>query len=116
MQFRGAEGPFLPLSENKVPDFSGAILFAMQRLFPMNRIQWWVNPMLGKSGLFGRKICLPHSDSRRLCLAAGFRSEGNNMAAITDGKDRAAEHVRTYLKRVANLELPPLNWKKSPSR
>jgi len=70
----------------------------------------------GKSGPFGRKICLPHSDSRRLRLAAGFRSEGNNVVAITDGKDRAAEHVRTYLKRVANLELPPLNWKKSRSR
>jgi hypothetical protein len=35
---------------------------------------------------------------------------------IEQGKDRSAEHARTYLKRVANLELPPLNWKKSRSR
>jgi len=35
---------------------------------------------------------------------------------IEQGKDRAAEHARAYLKRVANLELPPLNWKKSRSR
>ena len=35
---------------------------------------------------------------------------------IEQGKDRAAEHARAYLKRVANLELPPLTWKKSRSR
>ncbi|HEY4580259.1 MAG TPA: hypothetical protein VIG89_04420 [Candidatus Acidoferrales bacterium] len=35
---------------------------------------------------------------------------------IEDGKDRAVEHARAYLKRAANLELPALNWKKSRSR
>jgi hypothetical protein len=35
---------------------------------------------------------------------------------IEQGKDRAAEHARTYLKRVVNLDLPPLSWKKSRSR
>jgi hypothetical protein len=35
---------------------------------------------------------------------------------IEQGKDRAAEHASTYLKRVANLELPPLTWKKSRSQ
>ena len=35
---------------------------------------------------------------------------------IEQGKDRASEHARTYLKRVANLELPPLTWKKSRSQ
>ena len=35
---------------------------------------------------------------------------------IEQGKDRAAEYARAYLKRTANLELPPLNWKKSRSR
>jgi hypothetical protein len=34
---------------------------------------------------------------------------------IEQGKDRAAEHARTYLKRV-DLELPPLTWKKSRSQ
>ena len=34
---------------------------------------------------------------------------------IEQGKDRAASHAATYLRRVANLELPPLNWKKSRS-
>jgi hypothetical protein len=35
---------------------------------------------------------------------------------IEEGKDRAAEYARAYLKRAADLELPPLNWKKSRSK
>jgi hypothetical protein len=35
---------------------------------------------------------------------------------IEEGKDRAAEHARAYLKRKGNLELPPLQWKKARSR
>jgi hypothetical protein len=34
---------------------------------------------------------------------------------IEQGKDRAAAHAREYLLRVANVELPTLNWKKSRS-
>jgi hypothetical protein len=34
---------------------------------------------------------------------------------IEQGKDRAAAHALIYLRRVANSELPPLNWKKSRS-
>jgi len=34
---------------------------------------------------------------------------------IEQGKDRAAAHAMPYLLRVANSELPPLNWKKSRS-
>ena len=34
---------------------------------------------------------------------------------IEQGKDRAAEHARSYLRSVANLELPPLTWKPSRS-
>jgi hypothetical protein len=34
---------------------------------------------------------------------------------IEQGKDRAATHAMTYLRRVANLELPSLTWKKSRS-
>jgi hypothetical protein len=35
---------------------------------------------------------------------------------IEDGKDRAADHARSYLKRTANLELPSLHWKESRER
>jgi len=34
---------------------------------------------------------------------------------IEQGKDRAAEHARAYLRNAGNLELPPLDWKKSRS-
>jgi hypothetical protein len=34
---------------------------------------------------------------------------------IETGKDRAAAHATAYLRRVANMELPPLVWKKSRS-
>jgi hypothetical protein len=34
---------------------------------------------------------------------------------IEQGKDRAAAHAMTYLRRVANVELPSLTWKKSRS-
>jgi hypothetical protein len=32
---------------------------------------------------------------------------------IEQGKDRAAEYARVYLKQAANSELPPLTWKNS---
>jgi hypothetical protein len=32
---------------------------------------------------------------------------------IEQGKDRASTHATEYLRRVANSELPSLNWKKS---
>jgi len=35
---------------------------------------------------------------------------------IEQGKDRAAELAQAYLKRVANLDLPPLKWKGSRAR
>jgi hypothetical protein len=34
---------------------------------------------------------------------------------IEEGKERAAEYARAYLKQAANSELPPLNWKDSRS-
>jgi len=35
---------------------------------------------------------------------------------IEQGKERAAERARAYLKRSAHSELPPLTWKESRSR
>lgn len=35
---------------------------------------------------------------------------------IEQGKDRAEGLARAYLKRVANLDLPPLVWKESRAR
>lgn len=35
---------------------------------------------------------------------------------IEEGKERAAERARAYLKQAAHAELPPLTWKESRSR
>jgi hypothetical protein len=35
---------------------------------------------------------------------------------IEEGKDRAAAYARAYLRRAADLELPPLHWKESRAR
>jgi hypothetical protein len=35
---------------------------------------------------------------------------------IEQGKDRAEELAKAYLKRVASLDLPPLQWKKARTR
>jgi hypothetical protein len=34
---------------------------------------------------------------------------------IEEGKNKAAAHAETYLKQVASMKLPPLEWKKSRS-
>lgn len=34
---------------------------------------------------------------------------------IEEGKDKAAAHARAYLHKAGNVELPPLEWKKSRS-
>ena len=35
---------------------------------------------------------------------------------VEQGKERAADYAKAYLKRVASLELPSLQWKESRSR
>jgi hypothetical protein len=35
---------------------------------------------------------------------------------IEDGKDRATEYARAYLKRTANIDLPVLQWKQARAR
>ena len=47
--------------------------------------------------------------------AKNWIAPSESVDDIEQGKDRAAEHAKMYLRRVANLELPPLQWKKSRS-
>jgi hypothetical protein len=46
--------------------------------------------------------------------AKNWIAPSETVEDIEQGKDRAAEHARVYLK-AANLELPSLTWKKSRS-
>jgi hypothetical protein len=47
--------------------------------------------------------------------AKNWIAPSESVDDIEQGKDRAAEHARVYLRNVANLDLPPLQWKKSRS-
>jgi hypothetical protein len=47
--------------------------------------------------------------------AKSWIAPSETVEDIDQGKDRAAEHARAYLLRVANCELPTLVWKKSRS-
>jgi hypothetical protein len=47
--------------------------------------------------------------------AKAWIAPSESVDDIEQGKDRAAEQARAYLKRV-DLELPPLTWKKSRSQ
>ena len=47
--------------------------------------------------------------------AKNWIAPSESVDDMEQGKDRAAEHAKMYLRRVANLELPPLQWKKSRS-
>ena len=47
--------------------------------------------------------------------AKSWIAPSETVEDIDQGKDRAAEHARAYLLRVANTELPTLVWKKSRS-
>ena len=48
--------------------------------------------------------------------AKAWIAPSESVDDIDQGKDRAAGHARAYLKLVANVELPPLTWKKSRSQ
>jgi hypothetical protein len=47
--------------------------------------------------------------------AKNWIAPSESVDDVEQGKDRAAEHARVYLRNVANLELPALQWKKSRS-
>lgn len=47
--------------------------------------------------------------------AKNWIAPSESVDDIEQGKDRAAEHAKVYLRNVANLELPALQWKKSRS-
>lgn len=47
--------------------------------------------------------------------AKNWIAPSESVDDIDQGKDRAAQHARDYLRKVAGLELPSLTWKKSRS-
>ena len=60
------------------------------------------------------------SDTTRRAQASVYNVTAKNWITeavddIEQGKDRAAAHTRAYLQKAGNLELPPLEWRKSRS-
>jgi len=47
--------------------------------------------------------------------AKNWIAPSESVDDIDQGKDKAAEHARLYLRKTANLELPSLTWKQSRS-
>jgi hypothetical protein len=47
--------------------------------------------------------------------AKNWIAPSESVEDIEQGKDKAAEHARVYLRKAGNLELPSLKWKKSRS-
>jgi hypothetical protein len=45
--------------------------------------------------------------------AKKWKAPSESVETIEQGKLKAATYAETYLKQVANLELPPLQWKES---
>jgi len=48
-------------------------------------------------------------------IAKNWIAPSESVDDLEHGKERAASHAQQYLKRVGNLELPPLRWKESRS-
>lgn len=42
-------------------------------------------------------------------------SPSEDVDDVEQGKDIAADHAEEYLKRIANVEMPPLEWKMARS-
>jgi hypothetical protein len=47
--------------------------------------------------------------------AKNWIAPSESVDDIEQGKERAEAYARAYLKKVASVELPPLEWKKSRS-
>jgi hypothetical protein len=65
--------------------------------------------------LFAEQSALGVQTSVYNVNAKNWIAPSESVDDIEQGKDRAAEHALAYLRRVANSELPPLQWKKSRS-
>ena len=74
---------------------------------------------LGRSGehlrLFSEESALGVQASVYNVNATNWIAPSEPVDDIEQGKDRAAEHARVYLRKAANLELPSLQLKKSHS-
>jgi hypothetical protein len=65
--------------------------------------------------LFAEQNALGVQASVYNVVAKNWIAPSESLEDLEQAKERAAAHARQYLKRVTNLELPPLRWKESRS-
>ena len=65
--------------------------------------------------LFSEQSALGVQASVYNVKAKNWIAPSESVDDVEQGKDKAAEHARVYLRIAANLELPSLIWKKSRS-
>jgi hypothetical protein len=77
----------------------------------------WAEVKVGSEHLrlFSEQSALGVQSSVYNVNAKNWIAPSESVDDIEQGKDRASEHARAYLRKAANLELPPLTWKQSRS-
>ena len=78
---------------------------------------FWAEVIVGKEHLrlFSEQTPLGVQASVYNVNAKTWIAPSESVEDIEAGKDRAEAHAAAYLRRVANSELPALNWKASRS-
>ena len=78
---------------------------------------FWAEVVVGKEHLrlFSEQTPLGAQASVYNVNAKSWIAPSEAVDDIDQGKDRAEAHAAAYLRRVANSELPRLNWKESRS-
>ena len=65
--------------------------------------------------LFSEQSALGVQASVYNVVAKNWIAPSESVDDIEQGKERAETYAKAYLKKAGNLELPPLEWKKSRS-
>jgi hypothetical protein len=78
---------------------------------------FWTEVIVGKEHLrlFSERTPLGVQASVYNVNAKSWIAPSEPVDDIDQGKDRAEKHAAAYLRRVANSELPRLNWRESRS-
>ena len=102
-------------SEVGNPDLRGNNLTT--RSFSMLEQGVWAEVKVGGEHirLFSEENALGVQASVYNVNAKNWIAPSESVDDIEQGKDKAAEHARLYLRKAANLELPSLTWKQSRS-
>jgi hypothetical protein len=103
-------------SHGLVPRIGGSSCAEYQS-FPMLDEGFWVEIKVGNEHLrlFSERSALGVQASVYNVNTKSWIAPSELVDDIEQDKEKAAAYAETHLKRIANLELPPLVWKRSRS-